>query len=307
MFKNKLSVNADYFYENRHSILVNQSNITPNLIGINLPLYNGGTINNKGVESNIKYNTNFGPVKIFLGVNMMYAKNKIVDLKEIAYPENEAYRYRKGNPINAIFGFEADGIYNNQAEIQEANVLSSFSTLKPGDIKYIDQNNDGIINNADKKVIGNLFPEFIYGINGGFEIKGFDFSFQTEGSEMFDAVIVPGQFSYYAYNNRWVDTQSGSNAKYPRLSFSSDHNLQTSSYWLEKGHLFRLSSLEFGYSFPKQLSKKILANNVRIYAKMNNIFSTSNVREGRNYETPTAGYTVYPEMKSFLAGLSIKF
>jgi TonB-linked SusC/RagA family outer membrane protein len=306
LLNRKISASADYFYENRQSILVSQSNITPAIVGIALAQYNAGVVNNAGFEASVKYNDTFGALRVHLGANMMYAKNTIVDLKEIAYPDNETYRYRKGNSVNALFGYEADGIYNEQQAIDEQNVISSFGTLKPGDIKYIDQNEDGIINDADKKVIGDLFPNFIYGINGGFEIKGFDFFFQTEGSEMFDVHIRPDQLSVYAYTNRWTSAQSGAGATYPRLSFASDHNLQTSSYWLQKGSLFRLASMELGYSLPVNAVKKISLSGIRFYAKANNLFSTVNSREGRDLEAPSAGLSQYPSMKTVMLGLTVK-
>jgi TonB-linked SusC/RagA family outer membrane protein len=306
LLNRKISASADYFYENRQSILVSQSNITPALVGIALAQYNAGVVNNAGFEASVKYNDTFGALRVHLGANMMYAKNTIVDLKEIAYPDNETYRYRKGNSVNALFGYEADGIYNDQQAIDDHNVISSFGTLKPGDIKYIDQNKDGIINDADKKVIGDLFPNFIYGINGGFEIKGFDFFFQTEGSEMFDVHIRPDQLSVYAYTNRWTSVQSGAAAAYPRLSFASDHNLQTSSYWLQKGSLFRLASMELGYTLPANLVKKISLSGIRFYAKANNLFSTVDSREGRDLEAPSAGLSQYPSMKTVLLGLTVK-
>ena len=306
MLNKKWSVTADYFNENRSSILVSQSNITPAMIGITLPQYNAGNIKNAGAEASVNYSADFGPVHFFASANMMYAKNTIIDLKEISYPANEAYRYRQGNPVNAVFGFVADGIYNDQQAIDAHNVISSFGTLKAGDIKYIDQNSDGIINEADKKVIGNLFPEFIYGISGGFEVKGFDFYFQTEGSELFDVHIRPDQLSTYAYTNRWKNADSGVGAAYPRLSFTSDHNLQTSSYWLQKGSLFRLASMEFGYSLPINLVKKLTLSGIRFYAKANNIFSTVDSREGRDLEASGAGLSQYPSMKTVLLGLTVK-
>ncbi|MDO9634336.1 MAG: SusC/RagA family TonB-linked outer membrane protein [Paludibacter sp.] len=303
--KNKLSLTMDYFYENRQSILVNQANITPALIGISLAQYNAGIIHNQGIEGDLKYSHQIGPVIFHTGLNFLYAKNKIIDLKETNYPEKESYRYRKGNPVNALFGFVSDGIYNDESAIQEHGVISSYGQIAPGDIKYLDQNEDGIINDADKKVIGNTFPEFIYGINVGIEVKGFDMYLQVEGSEMFDVHLRPNQLSVYAYENRWTNTQSGANASYPRLSFTSDHNTQTSSFWLDKGHLFRLSTVDFGYSLPDYLVKKVAVSNIRFYVKMHNILSTINSREGRDLEALNAGFTTYPAMKTAVIGISV--
>lgn len=304
-FNNQLSIVADYFREKRGSILVNQSNITPSLIGISLPQYNAGEILNRGFESDISYKGKKGAVNFETGINLSFARNTIIDLKEIAYPENESYRYRKGNSVNAIFGLESDGIYNDNQSINEHGVVSSYGNLTPGDIKYIDQNGDGIINAADRKVIGNAFPEFIYGLHAGFEVGGFDFFIQAEGSAMYDLHLQPGQFSAYSYENRWTNAASGADAAYPRLSFNSDHNAQTSDFWLNKGNLFRLSTIEIGYTLPGNFLKIISLSNVRIYANFQNILSTSDKRENRDPEAPAAGFSTYPLMKTALLGLSI--
>jgi TonB-linked SusC/RagA family outer membrane protein len=299
----KFSISADYFFENRNSILIDQANITPSMIGISLPQYNAGIIQNKGVEGDVRYSNQIGALSVYTGFNFLYAKNKIIDLKELNYPENEQYRYRKGNPVNAIFGLVADGIYQDEDAIQQHGVISSFGALAPGDLRYIDQNEDGIINEADKKVIGNAFPEFIYGLNAGFAMKGFDFSVFAEGSALVDLHLIPGQFSTYAYENRWTETHT-SNA-FPRLSLNSKHNTQTSSYWIENGSVFRLSSIELGYSIPTIYVQRIGLSNVRFYAKLHDFIATVSKRESRDQEAPEIGYTLYPAMKTALFGISI--
>jgi len=302
---NQLSFSADYFHENRSSILVNQSNLTPALIGISLPQYNAGVIMNRGIETDLTYSSKKGAVHFQSGINLLFARNTIIDLKEMTYPENESYRYRKGNPVNAIFGYETDGIYNDYQSITNHNIISSFGALVPGDIKYIDQNGDGIINDADKKVIGNAFPELIYGLHAGLSVHGFDLFVQMEGSALFDLHLRPEQLSKYAWENRWTSVQSGANAPFPRLSFNSDHNMQTSAFWLQKGNLMRLSSLEVGYTIPKSLVKKVSLSDVRVYAHLHNLLSTTNQREQRDMEAPGAGFSTYPLMKTILVGLSV--
>ncbi len=303
--KNSLSISANYFYEKRKDILVNQSNVVSSIVGIQLPQFNGGIIRNQGVEGDVNYSKVLGNISFYSGVNVLYAQNKVIDLKEVNYPENENYRYRKGHPVDVIFGFVADGVYNSQEEIREHGVVSSFGQLSPGDIKYIDLNGDGIINSADQKPIGNALPELIYGIYAGLEVKGFDLYVHAEGSENFKLNVRPEQFSTYAYNNRWTDASSGNSALYPRLSFASEHNLQSSSFWLTKGHLVRLSTIELGYTLPSLWTQKISLSKIRLYMRLHNFFSTTEGREGRDFEAVYAGFTQYPAMKTALVGISI--
>lgn len=305
LFNNSFMVSADYFHESRKDILVSQSNNVPNLIGVDLPLYNAGVVNNQGVELQVNYAKKIGELEINVGGNLTYAKSNVQDLKEIAYSPEEQYRYRKGNTVDSFFGLVADGIYNSQADIDADGVVSTYGALKPGDIKYMDLNQDGIINDADKKVIGNSLPKMFYGVNLGFKYGGFDFYCVGEGASMFDTNIKPKQFSKYVYDNRWTSSTGSSNSLYPRVSLESSHNSQTSTFWNEKGRLFRLATIELGYTLPSEATEKLSISKLRIFFNGDNVFSTTSAREGRDFEASAAGYSQYPILKTYLFGLSI--
>lgn len=305
MFQRTLTLSFDYFHENRKNILVDQGNVVPEIIGVDLSEYNAGRITNKGVELQLGYENQFGEVFINVGGNATIAKSNIEDLKEVTYSDQEQYRYRKGNSVDSYFGFIADGIYTNQAQIDADAITSSYGTLAPGDIKYLDLNNDGIINDADKKVIGNSLPELIYGVHLGIEFKGFDFYCFAEGTSKFTSHIMPSQFSTYAFNNRWTTTTGTASSAYPRVSLESTHNQQTSTFWQERGHVFRLATLELGYTFPKKLARSMSISNLRLFANLDNLFSTTNSIENRDFEAVNAGYADYPLLKTYLLGLSI--
>jgi TonB-linked SusC/RagA family outer membrane protein len=301
---NQLYIRADYFNEQRSGILIDQANITPSLIGISLPQYNAGIIHNQGFQLATQFSQVLGATTLNLGGHLLHARNTIVDLKELPYPTNETYRYRRGQPINARFGLEADGLYVSQADIDAHGVVSTFGALRPGDIKYIDQNGDGIIDNADYLPIGNAFPALIYGFNLGMQVRQFDAMVQLEGSTLFDVHQRPQQFSNYAWENRWNDEAPGT---YPRLSLASDHNSQLSTYWQEKAHLLRISTIDIGYNLPQQLVNRATLSSARCYVNLHNIFSTLGSREKRDMEAPNAGFSEYPLMKAAVMGVTIKF
>ncbi|MBI9061878.1 MAG: SusC/RagA family TonB-linked outer membrane protein [Marinilabiliaceae bacterium] len=303
--ENALNLSVDYFHENRSDILVQQANVVPALIGIGLPQYNAGRITNQGVELDVNYSKRFGNLLVSTGFNIMMVKSNIEDLKEVAYPEQEQYRNRQGHAVTSRFGFIADGLYTNQSEIDAAGLVSSFGQLAPGDIKYRDMNGDGVINDADKTVIGHSLPETIYGVNLALEYKGFDFYCLGEGAANYETHIRPGQFSTYAYLNRWISESESAASTYPRLTFESEHNQQTSTYWQEKGKLFRLATIEVGYTLPDNWVRRLAVSKVRMYINADHVYSTMNDREGRDFEAPGAGYTEYPMMKTVQFGLSV--
>jgi TonB-linked SusC/RagA family outer membrane protein len=305
VFKNTLTFSADYFDENRKNIFISQANLVPELIGINLPMYNAGNITNKGFEFELNYYKKIGNLHINAGGNLTTTKNNVLDLKEVAYSQQEQYRYRQGNQVDTRFGLVADGIYQNKAEIDASGLVSSYGNLTPGDIKYKDLNSDGIINDADRKAIGNTLPKTIYGIHLGIEYKGFDFYSFGEGATDYNVHIRPNQFSTYAYDNRWSAENSTSQSAYPRLSLISTHNQQTSTFWQEKGNMFRLSTLEIGYTMPDEVVRTISLSKIRLFFNANNMFSTVSSRENRDFEASNAGYSEYPTMKTFLFGLSV--
>ena len=123
---------------------------------------------------------------------------------------------------------------------------------------------------------------------------------------MFDVHIRPDQYSAYAFQNRFVSNEAITANTYPRLSFTSEHNAQTSTYWVQKASLLRISSIEAGYNLPEKMSKALRLQGLRIYAKANNIYSNTEKREGRDFESLSAGVSQYPAMRTFLMGLTVK-
>ncbi len=305
VLNNALSLTADYFYEKRTDILVPESNTVPSIIGIQLPDYNAGEATNQGIDLELRYTKQWGDLKMTTGFNMLMAKSKVNDLKELAYPEQESYRYLTNQSVSARVGLVADGIYTSQEEIDATGVVSSYGTLKPGDIRYLDLNGDGVINDADKKVIGNTLPEQIYGLHLGFEYKGLDCYVLGEGATNYQTHIRPGQFSTYAYDNRWNAAQGDTQTGFPALSLESEHNQQTSTFWQEDAKLFRLATIELGYTLPSSLVQRISISKLRVFINADNVYSTTSKRENRDFEAPVAGYTQLPLMKTFQFGVSV--
>ena len=154
--------------------------------------------------------------------------------------------------------------------------------------------------------LGNSLPEIIFGATLGGNYKGFDIQCNLEGSSLFSTHYIPNKFTPYAYENRWNPNDPAVQTAYPGLSISREYNTQTSDFWQKKTSLLRISSAEVGYTFPKQLMKKIFLSSSRVYVNANNLFTFSNAIDGRNPEAMNAGYSEYPLLRTFSFGISIK-
>lgn len=304
MFKG-LSLTADYFYEKRTDILVPYSNSVPNLIGIGMPKFNFGEIRNQGFDMNVMYNKQYANGGFFVGGNMLYAKNKVLDLGEINYEYD--HQFLKGHSINTVFGYKTDGFYTSNDDLANAPA-ASFGVPTLGDMKYVNQNpQDGnMIDDVDKVALGNSFPELIYGLTLGGNYKGFDIQCTLEGSSCYSMFFIPAKYTPWVYENRWNPAQPDVMTAYPRMSVENDYSRQTSDFWKQDVNMLRISSAEFGYTLPSKLTKKVLLNNVRLYVNANNLFTFSNLRDGRNPEAVNAGYSEYPLLRTISFGVSLK-
>lgn len=301
--KGMLSVSAALFYERRSDIMVPGSNSVPSLIGVAVPYVNGGIIDNKGTEATISLQKKIGSVELQAGANFMYARNTIVDLQEMPY--EYPWLYRRGNSVDTRYGFEAVGMYTSSESLVGAPV-SAYALIGKGDLQYVNQNpaDDQIINELDKVAIGRTLPDLIFGFNLGMKYAGFDFQCFAEGTSGFQSHTIPSAFSAYAYQHRW--REGADEARYPRLSLSSTHNTQTSTFWQQSGNELRIQSAELGFSLPEAVMKNYKMEGLRIFLKAHQPIRFSVEREGRDHEAPQAGSTEYPLLRTFVAGITLQ-
>lgn len=302
---NSVNLSLDYFNEQRDDILVVAANQIPSLIGIPVINYNAGRISNQGVDGSIVYNKRFSKGGFSVGGNFVYAKNKIIDIKEMQYAY--AHQFRKGNSIDTRFGYQTNGLYVNEDQLSNAPG-ASFGVPELGSIIYQNQNSndDNIIDDRDRVALGNSFPELIYGASLAADYRGFDIHCNMRGSELFSTHFIPGKISQYSYENRWDPNAPTVETNYPRLSINSDYNQQTSDFWERKAHLFRVTAIEFGYTFQESLMRKISLSSARLYVNANNPFTYFNkTMENRDPEASSAGFSQYPMLKTFSLGLSV--
>jgi len=312
---NKLSVSLDYFFENRKDIFLNPSSYIPSLMGATFNNVNKGKTKSNGGEIELVYNEKVGKVGFYIGGNVSYATNQIVDIAE---PVPAApYLYAKGNPINQPFILTAIGFFKDNADIA-ASPQQLFGTVRPGDIKYKDQNNDGFIDNNDRTPIGyTSLPELFYGINAGGDLAGFDFNIFFQGaanrsvSLLDNGNIIPFlnggvKPTQWVKDNYWTP-ERGDAAKFPRLTTEqNENNYRASTLWQRNGSFIRLRNLEIGYTLPESIAGKAKLNGVRFYLSGNNLFTWDKINE-INVDPEVMNMFIHPALRSFNFGFTLKF
>ena len=227
-----------------------------------------------------------------------------------------SYLSAKGDPVGQIFGLEAIGYFRDAEDIAKSPT-QTFSDVRPGDIKYKDQNNDQKIDDNDRVAIGHssTIPKLYYGINLGFEYKGFgvDMLFQGVGgySKMLNVANVYWPLRnntnistwYMDDNIRWTE-ETKDIANLPRLTtLNTSNNFQNSTQWLVNGSYLKLRNLNVYYNLPQQWIKKAKMEACQVFVRANNVFSLDHVKYS-NCEDLSVNY---PDMLSVYFGFNVKF
>ena len=306
-----LDVTFDYWIQNRKDIWVSAAGKYSDVLGMDAPYENAGKVNSHGLELGLDYNKTFGEVKFNIGGNFMLTKSKIKEqLEEPRLYENLV---QTGNRVGQIYGLEAIGFFTSEADIA-ASPTQTFSTVKPGDIKYRDVNGDNIIDANDKVAIGysTTCPEVFYNFHLGAEWKGLGIYAMFQGTGNYSAVLNTKSMywplvgntniSQYAYDNRWTNTNQ--DAKFPRLSSQSNaNNYQTSTLWLANRSFLKLRNLEVYYNLPKSLLEATkIVNGAKLYVRGVDLFCIDKIDES----DPEA-YGINPLNKSIALGISVTF
>ena len=286
---NKVSIQADYFTEHRRNIYMEREYI-PETSGLTAVISsNIGEVKAKGIDLSIDYNHAFsGDFYITGRGNFTYATNKILVNGEPQFQNQNLSRI--GYPVNQQWGYVAERLFIDQEDIdnspEQFNGFSTTNSYLPGDIKYADINNDGVINENDQVPIGKpTVPEIVYGFGVSAVYKNFDFSIFMQGSARSSFFINPNDISPFVNernalsiiaNNHWSEDNPDPNAFWPRLStYEIQNNQKTSTWWLRDGDFLRLKSLEIGYTIPENWGSVFSTANVRLYLTGLNLFHFS--------------------------------
>ncbi len=326
VFKN-FNITLD-FYKKKTTGILRPVNI-PGYVGASdQPVANVADMENSGVELELGYRKTFGDFSFSAFANIAYLKNKVTyvaaDTNFITgdasfQSMSTVTRTKVGHPYNAFFGFQSEGIFQTVAEVNA--YLNKSGTMiqpnaKPGDFRWVDTDGDGTITDRDKTILGSNIPKYTFGLTINLAYKGFDFMAFGQGAagnKIFQGLrrLDIGNSNYQTKAlSRW--TGPGTSNDYPRLT-SNDVNGNfgsMSDFYLEKGDYLRLKVVQFGYTMPGSIIKKISASRLRFYLTAENLLTLTKYT---GYDPEIGGGVfgidkgVYPQARAFIIGAQLQF
>ncbi|QBN17446.1 SusC/RagA family TonB-linked outer membrane protein [Flavobacterium nackdongense] len=332
MFKNAVNISVDAYQSKTDKLLLNQPSMA--FTGVPLVINNIGSMNNKGIEFEISTtNIRTKSFKWTTTANISHTENEVRELGKENYlrsqgERTEVYQTMVGDPLVQYYGFKTDGVWLSQAQIDEAKAAGITSPLAqlfiPGGLKLVDLNGDKIIDNNDRTIIGNPYPDFIWGMTNVFTYKAFDLSFSFQGSQ--GGQLINGDPNYNETKrtnlnytkNRWVSAMFPGDGKTPYET--SGFNWMLTDYVVEDASYVAIRDITIGFTMPDEFAKKCLVNGLRLYFSGQNMYfyTPSNYRgintEGRSTSgayssTLIDGYQrgAFPIPKTVVFGLDINF
>jgi TonB-linked SusC/RagA family outer membrane protein len=324
LWKGALSAQFDYFKTRRTNILTPRTVLIPDYVGVPiLPDENFGEVENKGFELNLLHKRTINKLTYSVGGNVSYARNKVIVGNEP--PSAEPYQAVKGKPIGARLVYKALGIFSTTEEV---NSYPHMPGAKPGDIKYQDVNEDGILNSLDQiRLNETSTPQLVYAINASVQYAGFDLSILFQGQEraisnfyetldnlqdknFYFPIANPnglGNFLQWRADDRW--TYDNANATQPRADATNGNNNTTapSTHWIFNAGFLRLKNVELGYTIPRGILEKIRLQNLRIYVNGNNLALLKDSMKALGFDPETTDYWFYPNQRTFNMGVNLTF
>ena len=335
IWKDKLNLSVDYFIKTTSDMLIP---IPLPLIGGSAkpPYLNAGEVKNTGFEMELNYRNNAREFKYDVDVNFAILSNKVISLSSgqpIAGGRIDnnynATLTTVGHPIGSFYLFEQEGVFQSAADV--FGHAYQGKNLQPGDIKFKDQNGDGIIDENDRTFLGSAIPKYTYGLTANCEYKNFDLSvfFQGQnGNKIYSQVNMDIEGFYRAFNvtqrvydERWRG--EGTSNAMPRVTFKgASNNKYPSSRFLEDGSYVRLKNLQFGYTVPEKIVSKLHVKSLRFYVTGQNLWTWTNytgldpeMHISDNVKRDTYGGDVaagidwgtYPSAQSYVFGVNLNF
>ena len=327
--RSRLSLTADFYIKTTKDWLVEAPILAT--AGTGAPYINGGDVKNTGIELALTWNDQIGSdFQYNVGVNGAYNKNKVGNIPtedgiihgdvNMLYDNTpEFYRASNGHPIGYFWGYQTAGIFQNKQQIEDWRAAGNGilqADVQPGDVIYVDQDHNGVIDDNDKVDLGNGTPDFTYGFNLGFSYKNFDFALNAYGAAG-NQIVQSYRNHANSHSNytsailgRW--TGEGTSNRIPRVT-ETNINWQFSDLYIQDGDYLRISNITIGYDFAKLINLKAISQ-ARLYFQVQNAFTFTKY----NGMDPEIGYGTsdwvsgidlgyYPRPRTFLVGVNLKF
>jgi len=330
LWNNKVNLAVDYYRRDTRDLLIPGIPVT-GITGVaapgsSAPTINAGSVRNQGVEVELSYSDNWtDDLSINTSFNVTTIRNRVTAINGTDFLEGGAFgvgqpapsRMQVGQPIGFFFGYQTDGIFQTQEEVDAHPSQQALgASAQPGDLRFVDTNGDGVINEDDRVNIGNPIPDVTLGYNLTVEYKQWDFStymFANIGNDIVrNFERDQPNVNMLAYNkDRW--TGPGSTNSIPRVTSGATSNNVFSDFFVEDGSFLRLQTVSVGYSFKKELLERIKVSNLRLYAKVDNVYTFT----GYSGYDPTAStgapigqgidFGFYPLPRVAILGLNANF
>lgn len=331
----RLQLTFDYFIKKNSDVLLQVPIPLSTGANANSPYINAGQITNKGFEASLNYSNSGENFSYQLTGTLASVDNEVDFLGtgsqqifggQPTHHGASATVTQAGLPIGSFYLIKTDGIFNSMEEInahsQDGELIQP--NAQPGDIRFIDHNNDGQIDEDDRQFAGSPTPDLSYGLGGNFQWKRFDLNmfFQgTHGNKIYNGLRQDLEGMNLEYNyakstlNAW--TADNQNTSMPRAVINDpNQNARTSDRFLEDGSYFRFKTLQLGYSLPETTLEKVGIKHCRIYVSMDNIFTITDYK-GYNPDLGRSGsvldrgvdfgHVAYPLSRTFLTGIQFSF
>jgi TonB-linked SusC/RagA family outer membrane protein len=273
-FRNRLHLEGVYYKKTTKDLLAEVPGISGTVPGIG----NLGSIENKGIELAINWRDQIGDWNYSIGGNLTTIKNKVLSLVQEGYSiisgdKSQSYTMA-GFPIGYFYGYKVEGVYQNQAEIDNSP-KNTLATVTPGDLKFVDVDGNGEITPADRTMIGNPTPDVTYGINFSVGYKNWELGVDMMGQAGNEIYRTWDNYNWSQFNfmkqrlNRWHG--EGTSNSQPLLNMKHTINNLNSEYYIEDGSFFRIRNVQLAYNFDKTLLSRIGVQALKLYANIQNL------------------------------------
>lgn len=317
MFNNRLTLTGEFYVRKTKDILLDVT--IPTSVGFGAPTQNAGEVKNTGYDISLGWQDNIGDVKYGINFNFADFKNEITSLGGLDQLPPGNTINRLGEEIGAIYGLKEEGLYQESdftgGVLNAGLPVPSFGAIQAGDIKYVDLNDDGVINNEDRTVIGSALSTKNWGFDFFVEYKGFDLSASVIGVGGRD-VVLQSDIGYSFFNagkiQRWQTdywTPENTDASLPRLTaLSAHHNWRVNETWMHDASYVRVRNITLGYKLPSSVLDKVNLSNARLYISGQNLFTFDNMPDGIDplVSNFNQGH-FYPISKVFTLGVNVGF
>lgn len=320
MFSQRVHVTVDAYIKNTTDMLVSMVvPITTGYSDIYTPMINAGKVRNQGWELTVSSQNLKGAVEWNTDVNVSYNKNKVIKLNN-SVPIYYGYQHhQEGRPVGSFYGWVTNGLFQNWDEVNayahQYQGADAANGTAPGDIKYLDIDNNGVVNDYDRTYIGNPTPTWNFSMNNSVLYKGFDlqvFLQGVAGNDIYNAnrVTLEGMYTVRNQTQKVLDrwTGEGTSNTVPRAIYSDPNkNTRASNRFVEDGKYLRLKNVTLGYTLPASLLKKAYISNLRIYMSAQNLLTLTNYSGFDPEVQGGVDNSNYPLTRNISFGIDIKF